>query len=1247
MTGISIRPLDWGMPGDDGFCPLGPDWIEQPVIAAFKQIAKANPDRLAISDGTRRWNYAELDDQVEAISGRLAAAWPIPPSAIALAMDNDARAPAAMLGALALGIAYVPIDLSFPVERNIQILRHSGVSAIVTTLDRQAMVLPLADKIPVMVIDDPGAPLAPLHRASPDHIAYVLYTSGSSGHPKGVYQNQRGLLHDVKQYINSVHLTSADRMTMLYSPSVNGAIRDIFGGLLTGAAVHIVDLRTNGLAGIADVLRRESITIYHSMPPVLRAFLGGLSPEDKFEQVRLVYLAGDRLFRRDVMLCRQHFADHATLYVALGSTENATIFRQWFISATTPLNEDLIPVGYQVPERRSELIGEDGTPVAPGEAGEIVVTSRHMALGYWNAPELSATAFAPCPQTPGVRQYQTGDLGREDADGLLHFIGRKDRQIKIRGYRVEPAEVEAVLRLCPGVADAAVIPRHRGETGELVAFIVPTNDAGTNPTAWLAERLPPHMRPTTLHSIPAIPALPNLKTDSAALVAIDDQYRENQTPAPLPPIAKTSAQSLYAAVHLAVCSNWTLLLGETAFRADTPWDEANGDSLKAMELILAIETQLGRQIAAEVFSVKIRPSEFTAQLMARFDVPIWLDDDQFRAVIEGYAGDQPSPFPATGFDNFSILSENVNGTLPPLFWCTQNRNEHRHLAAALGPDQPVYCMPSGHPLRNTVGQQLLLGRRYAQTIPTIADGPYIMGGFCQGAYVAFEAARHLLEQGHQVRLLLLIEATILRPYPGQVALLFGNESIPHNPFLMGLDPRSDWDKLYTGYSIDLVSSSHNQFFQTPENLDELAGTLQRNLLPPHPGRANRTVSAVIVSFCTGSPLRECLRTVLEQTEIAEVIVVDNGNDAESRAFLENLTYQSARVRIIRPGNNIGFAAACNLGAAKARSDYVALINPDLVVPPHSFTKVLTTFEDHPEAWLCGGRLLDMDGSEQRGGRREILTPWRSLAEMLQLEKLFPGHPHFRRLNMHEGEALTTTTEVPCISGAFMVMPLARWQEIGGMDANMFLHVEDTELCLRVLQAGGTILYCGDTPIYHHRSTSHISRAFIEWHKTRSAIYYFRKHFCDSYPNWALRLMAGGLWIRWAIMTLSAAPNDIRRWLKDQRNPDHGILRRLRTFRHERKQCRKIAESGLFDANFYRTTNPDIVVKGEQAILHYLRHGWKEGRKPCATFCPDAYLAANRDVAAIGIEPLTHYIDHGMAEGRLLSTDQPTRPHPMG
>ncbi|TAN55857.1 MAG: glycosyltransferase family 2 protein [Magnetospirillum sp.] len=298
--------------------------------------------------------------------------------------------------------------------------------------------------------------------------------------------------------------------------------------------------------------------------------------------------------------------------------------------------------------------------------------------------------------------------------------------------------------------------------------------------------------------------------------------------------------------------------------------------------------------------------------------------------------------------------------------------------------------------------------------------------------------------------------------------------------------------------------------------------------------SNASVSVVTVTYRTGIILSDCLAALLDHGEIVEIIVVDNGNPPDTTDLLDRLAEANPTVRLIRPGRNIGFAAGCNSGAAKATGRYLAFVNPDLIVPPGSFDRILAAFAGNGNAWLCGGRLLNMDGSEQRGGRREVLTPWRAFVELTRLDRLAPAHPHFRRLHLMDGRPPHEVTAVPIISGAFMVMPRSRFTALGGMDEHMFLHMEDVDLCLRVLLQGGTVLYCGDTPVYHQRGTSTVTRGFVEWHKTRSTIHYFFKHFRAAYPGWSLYLISGLLLLRWGLVTAAAVPSDLA-----------GLMRRAR------------------------------------------------------------------------------------------------------
>lgn len=304
-------------------------------------------------------------------------------------------------------------------------------------------------------------------------------------------------------------------------------------------------------------------------------------------------------------------------------------------------------------------------------------------------------------------------------------------------------------------------------------------------------------------------------------------------------------------------------------------------------------------------------------------------------------------------------------------------------------------------------------------------------------------------------------------------------------------------------------------------------------ITPLPPAQVRPVSAVTVVYHTGPVLWQCIDSQLQQAELVELFLVLNGTDAASRRRLHEMAAADARIRLIEPLRNIGFAAGCNRGAAAATADKIAFVNPDCVLAPGTFAAILDVLDDKPQAWLVGGRLQHPDGREQRGGRREILSPWRAFVELTRLDRLFPNHPYFARLHNHEGEPVSEAVEVPTVSGAFMMLSRSHYERLGGMDDNMFLHFDDADLCIRIRQQGGQIWYAGHVPITHHLSTSDVSRIFIEWHKTRSTSYYFVKHFQTLYPRWALSGISLLLWLRFSLLALRLLPVElpqiIRRW----------------------------------------------------------------------------------------------------------------------
>lgn len=292
------------------------------------------------------------------------------------------------------------------------------------------------------------------------------------------------------------------------------------------------------------------------------------------------------------------------------------------------------------------------------------------------------------------------------------------------------------------------------------------------------------------------------------------------------------------------------------------------------------------------------------------------------------------------------------------------------------------------------------------------------------------------------------------------------------------------------------------------------------------GTVKVSISAIVVSYWTGPALAECLDALFAEPHVAEVIVVDNGNPPETVDWLVGLAQGSSRFRLLTPKRNIGFSAGSNFGAWHAQGEFVAFVNPDLIVLPDSLDRMAEELDRDPGVWVCGARLLNPDGSEQRGGRREFLSPWRSFVELTRLDRLFPGHPYFRRLHQYEGEDVSEPLDVPTVSGALMMMRRSVFRQLGGFDDHMFMHAEDADLCIRVAQKGGRVRYCGNAPVKHFLSTSDAAKCFVNWHKTRSANYFFHKHFLETYPPWALSAMAFLLWCRFGAMFLRDLPSDL-------------------------------------------------------------------------------------------------------------------------
>jgi acyl-coenzyme A synthetase/AMP-(fatty) acid ligase len=356
----------------------------------------------------------------------------------------------------------------------------------------------------------------------------LIYTSGSTGKPRGVFYDDRSLLHLILADDRGFEISRDDRISMLPGAGTIAGLEDLFRAVLNGATLLPFDLANEGFHSFKRWIDRESVTILHGLPAVFRDLLKTVPEEHVFDSVRLIQLGGEPLHPRDVGLYRRHFADHCRLVTGLGCTEVANI-AHFNVDRFARYPGRAIPLGRAGDDKEVFLVDSSGQSVPQGDVGEIAVRSAYLSLGYWRDPRATAERFRPDRSSSECRTFFTRDLARLDDDGLLHYVGRLDHRIKIHGFSVDPMEVEQVLLEHPGVGDAAVA-RWQGESdrSQLIAFIVAAAERPRSEDLrrFIARQLPGYMVPTEFVVVRELPRNANGKLDRVALPYIVDGERE-------------------------------------------------------------------------------------------------------------------------------------------------------------------------------------------------------------------------------------------------------------------------------------------------------------------------------------------------------------------------------------------------------------------------------------------------------------------------------------------------------------------------------------------------------------------------------------------------------------------------------------------------------------------------------------------------------------------------------------------------
>ena len=413
---------------------------------------------------------------------------------------------------------------------------------------------------------------------APDMHTWIVYTSGTTGQPKGLLQNHGNLAYYMKLYQELFRVTPADRQCTLFSLYVNGGLHDLLIGLTNGIPVYLWDAASLGVAGLASWLIAERVTIYSSVPTAFRQFAATLDPSQSFSDLRMIRLWGEPSYRRDFNALGRFFEPHCELVNRIGSSETGPYCLRRF-TRDSVFEGNALPVGATTPGHEVRLVNAEDRVVRPGEAGEIVVRSRYLSPGYWRRDVETRKVFSSDESDPPMREFHTGDMGRMLTGGCLVALGRKDFQVKIRGYRVEPDEIELRLLQHPAVRDAIVIAREDGAgDARLVAYMVLRPNTA-RPTVTELRRLidrelPQYMIPAAYVYLDAFPRAPNGKI----------ARRELPEPGRLRPDLEAAYAEPSGEQERRLAGIWKEVLELDEIGIDDPFLDLGGNSILAAKL---------------------------------------------------------------------------------------------------------------------------------------------------------------------------------------------------------------------------------------------------------------------------------------------------------------------------------------------------------------------------------------------------------------------------------------------------------------------------------------------------------------------------------------------------------------------------------------------------------------------------------------------------------------------------------------
>ena len=705
------------------------------VTAAFQRQAAGTPGASAAICGQASITYAALQQRAEALAQRLRAADVGPGARVALYLERSLDLLAALLATLFTGAAYVPLDPDLPPERLAWMLADAQVSVAVT---QTALAGRLPAGTPVLVLENdpeetagPPAGVLPVLGHQP---AFIIYTSGSTGQPKGVVVSHQALAEHIHSARQAYALTAADRVLQFASISFDTAAEQIFTSLTTGACLVLRGREVWTPPQLAAILRAQRVTVANLPTAYWQHVTAGWAEQPKSVaplSLRLVLVGGETLMPAALESWRQVPALAAVRVLNVYGPTEATVTS--LAADVTDLALDplapSVPLGGPLPGRTASIVDLYGAPQPLGVAGELCMSGVGLAEGYWNAPDQTRARFRAGPLG---RLYRTGDLAYGRPDGAIGYVGRRDRQVKVRGVRVELAEIEAALAAHPWVRAAAVVAQPAAGEVILTAYVATLSPAGQVLPAlreYLRTRLPAAMLPAAWVMAASLPLTLHGKLDYAALPSLPVAGLAS-LPAPV-----DDDNMPVSVVEITLLNLWRAVLQQPRLGRHDNFFDAGGHSLLAARLFARLETELGVRLPVSTLAQAGTAAQLAQHLVAAAPARAWP-----TLVRLTPTGDRPPFFCVHGFGG---------GVLGYL-----------ELARQMGPQQPFWALAA----RGLDSSQepdddvRVMAARYLEVVRAAQpEGPYYLGGYCFGGVVAYELAVQLQQAGQTVAFVGLFE----------------------------------------------------------------------------------------------------------------------------------------------------------------------------------------------------------------------------------------------------------------------------------------------------------------------------------------------------------------------------------------------------------------------------------------------------------------------------------------------------------